>query len=156
MPEFNDNKKKFESLLEKELILKKAYYDKLADPDTVWWYKEINTLRNRIRTCNDSTQKDFYFRLEGFVGIILHSRVNELLQKDLVDENLKNLLRIYEYAEQDVPEVPYFKALYNYKTGNYKDIKELLKTAIIRGFNDFERLKYEIPPDFWPDAIPLR
>ncbi len=155
MPGFNDYKEKFESLLEKELTLKKAYYDKLTDPDTIWWYNEINTLHSRIRTCTDSTQKDFYFRLKGFVGIILYSRVNELLQKNLVDKNLKNLLRIYEYAERDVPEVPYFKALYNYKTGNDKDIKELLKTAITRGFNDFERLKYEIPPDFWPDTVPL-
>jgi hypothetical protein len=52
-----------------------------------------------------------------------------------------------------VPELPYFKALYNCKAGNDKNIKELLVTAVNKGFNDFERLKHDIPQEFWPDQV---
>ena len=64
MPEFNDNMKKLENLLEKELTLEKAYYDILVNPDTGWRHNEINTLHSGISKCTSSIQKDFYFRIE--------------------------------------------------------------------------------------------
>ena len=101
---------KFESYLQKELKLKQAYVSKLTDPDTIWWKKEIQSLNQNLLSCPDPVQEDFYNRIKGFIGIILYSQINSILQNDQITDELVKLLVIYELAEPESPDLTGFKA----------------------------------------------
>ncbi len=109
MPGWSNYNKKFESYLQKELKLKQAYVDKLADPDTNWWKKEILSLNQNLLSCSDPVKEDFLFRIKGFIGIILYSKINTILQHNLVTDELVRLLVIYELAEPESPDLINFK-----------------------------------------------
>ena len=89
--------------------LKQAYMDKLADPDTSWWKKEIQSLNQNILSCSDPVRKDFLYRLKGFIGILLYSQINTQLQQELDTDKLDRLLVIYEAAEPESPDLIKFK-----------------------------------------------
>ena len=109
-PAWIDYSQKFTSFLQKELRLKQAYVEKLADPDTSWWKKEIISLDQNLISCSDPVQEDFYYRIKGFIGIILYSQINALLQQGILTEELTSLVYIYEYAEPDSQDLISFKA----------------------------------------------
>jgi hypothetical protein len=138
---FLDYQEKLEEYLRKELKLKQAYTGKLADPDTAWWGKELSSLYYNLGACTDSMQADFYYRIKGFTGIILYSRINDLLRQGIYDENVQNLLVIYEQAEPASPDLFYFKALVAHRTGYDREARVLLDQAKALGFSDPERLK---------------
>jgi dienelactone hydrolase len=110
MPGWNNYSKKFESYLQKELRLKQAYVDKLADSDTSWWKKEILSLNQNLLSCSDPVKEDFLYRLKGFIGIILYSKINAILQNDQHTDELDRLLVIYELAEPESPDLIKFKS----------------------------------------------
>jgi pimeloyl-ACP methyl ester carboxylesterase len=110
MPGWIEYKQKFEGYLQKELRLKQAYVDKLADPDTGWWKKEILSLNQNILSCSDPVKEDFLYRIKGFIGIILYSQINAILQNDLHTDELDRLLVIYELAEPESPDLIKFKS----------------------------------------------
>lgn len=107
--EWIDYDRKFEEYLQKEMRLKQAYMDKLADPDTSWWKKEIQSLNQNILSCSDPVRKDFLYRLKGFIGILLYSQINTQLQQELDTDKLDRLLVIYEAAEPESPDLIKFK-----------------------------------------------
>jgi hypothetical protein len=109
MPGWINYNRKFEGYLQKELRLKQAYVDKLADPDTGWWKKEIQSLNQNILSSSDPEKEDFLYRLKGFIGIILYSQINTILQNDLHTNELDRLLVIYELAEPESPDLIKFK-----------------------------------------------
>jgi len=109
-PGWNDCMNQYQSYLQKELKLKNAYVSKLADPDTSWWKNEINSLHKNLISCSDPVQEDFLYRLQGFIGIILYSQINTLLQNEEPGRDLANLLVIYEYAEPESPDLLKFKS----------------------------------------------
>jgi hypothetical protein len=108
-PEWNDYNRKFEGYLQKEMRLKQAYMDKLADPDTSWWKKEIQSLNQNILTGSDPVREDFLHRVKGFIGILLYSQINIMLQQDLHTDKLDRLLVIYELAEPGSQDLIRFK-----------------------------------------------
>lgn len=138
---FINYQEKFEEYLNKELKLKQAYAGQLTDPDTAWWAKELNSLYHNIGSCTDSMQADFYYRIKGFTGIILYSRINDLLRQGIYDENVQKLLVIYEQAEPASPDLYYFRALAAYRTGHDREARVMLEQAKDLGFSDSERLK---------------
>lgn len=140
MPGFIDYQQKFESYLHKEIKLKQAYAGRMNDPDTAWWHQEIISLHNNISSCPDSMQADYYYRIKGFVGIIFFSQINDLLKKGVFNEQVRKLLYIYEQAEPGSPDLFYFKALVQHRTGHEKEAQALLAAAIKRGFSDHERM----------------
>jgi predicted esterase len=109
MPGWIDYNQKFEGYLQKELRLKQAYVEKLADPDTSWWKKEITSLNQNLLTCSDPVKEDFLYRLKGFIGIILYSKINAIFQTDLHTDKLVRLLVVYELAEPGSPDLIKFK-----------------------------------------------
>jgi dienelactone hydrolase len=109
MPGWRNYNKKIESYLQKEIRLKQAYVDKLADPDTNWWKNEILSLNQNLISCSDPEKEDFYYRIKGFIGIILYSQINAILQNDLHTDELDRLLVIYELAEPESPDLVKFK-----------------------------------------------
>lgn len=101
--------RKFEGYLKNELSLKQSYVAKLADPDTAWWNAEIRNLDEKIRSGTDPGMVDFLYRLRGFIGIILYSQINSLLQNGVHTDTLDRLMTIYELAEPDSPDLVKFK-----------------------------------------------
>jgi dienelactone hydrolase len=110
MPGWIDYNQKFEGYLQKELRLKQAYADRLADPDTSWWKNEILSLNQNLSSCSDPVKEDYLYRLKGFIGIILYSKINAILQNDLHTDELVRLLFIYELAEPESPDLIKFKS----------------------------------------------
>ena len=106
---WSDYQKHFEDYLQKELRLKQAYIEKLADPDTTWWKREIKSLNQNLSSCSDPVQEDFLYRIKGFIGIILYSRINNILLNDLHTNELDRLMVIYEMAEPDSQDLIKFK-----------------------------------------------
>jgi predicted esterase len=109
MPGWIQYNRNFERALQQELRLKQTYVDKLADADTAWWKKEIQGLNNRIQSTSDPETEDLLYRLKGFIGIILYSQINSLLQDERPSPELDRLLTIYELAEPESEDLARFK-----------------------------------------------
>ena len=101
--------RKIETLLKGEDNIKRLYVENLADPDTAWWSTEYNRLVTRINTCSDPAEKDSYYRLKGFLGIYLYSRINTLLNQHNSGEIMDRLIRIYGEVEPESEDLIYFK-----------------------------------------------
>ena len=99
----------FESALQQELRLKQTYAYRLADPDTTWWKNEIQGLNSRIQSTSDPETQDLLYRLKGFIGIILYSQINSMLQNDHLSPELDRLMIIYEIAEPESEDLARFK-----------------------------------------------
>ncbi len=99
-----------ETLLNSEIRMKSYYAEHLADPDTTWWSKELNSLFTQIDVCSDPLEKDYYYRLKGFLGIYLYSQINALLQKKDSGDLADRLIRIYGQVEPDSEDLKKFKA----------------------------------------------
>ncbi|MFH0759307.1 MAG: hypothetical protein V2B15_18620 [Bacteroidota bacterium] len=100
---------KIESLLKAEDQMKHLYAEHLVEPDTAWWSKELNSLFTQISVCKDPAEKDYYYRLKGFLGIYLYSQINNLLNKKDSGDLIKRLIWIYEQVEPDSPDLVRFK-----------------------------------------------
>jgi len=109
-PGWSNYIKNFEGYLQKEIKLKRAYAEKLADPDTSWWKKETQSINQNILSCSDPVKEDFLYRLKGFIGIILYSQINSTLKNGLHTDELDRLLVIYEMAEPESPDLIKFKS----------------------------------------------
>ncbi len=109
MPGWIQYNQRFGSALQQELRLKQTYLDKLADPDTTWWKKEIQGLNRRIQSTSDPETEDLLYRIKGFIGIIFYSQINSLLQNDRSAPELGRLLKIYELAEPESEDLVRFK-----------------------------------------------
>jgi predicted esterase len=109
MPGWIRYNRNFESALQQELRLKQTYVDKLSGADTTWWKKEIQGLNNRIQSTSDPETEDLLYRLKGFIGIILYSQINSLLQDERTSPELDRLMIIYELAEPQSGDLARFK-----------------------------------------------
>jgi predicted esterase len=109
MPGWIQHNRNFESALQQEQRLKQTYLNKLADADTTWWKKEIQGLNNRIQSTSDPETEDLLYRLKGFIGIILYSQINSLLQDQRPSPELDRLMMIYELAEPESEDLARFK-----------------------------------------------
>lgn len=58
----------------------------------------------------DPLEKDYYYRLKGFLGIYLYSQINTFLQKQGPGDLTLRLIRIYEELEPDSEDLKKFKA----------------------------------------------
>lgn len=98
-----------ESLLGSEVSLKQRYAQHLVDPDTTWWSMEISKLYTQINDSWDPAEKDYYFRLKGFLGIYLYSQINRLLREKPSVNLLERFIWIYEKVEPDSEDLELFK-----------------------------------------------
>lgn len=108
-PEWIRYIRSFEGILQQELGLRQTYLDKLADPDTSWWKREIQGLDRRIRSASDPGNEDVLYRLKGFIGIILYSQINSFIQSGQYSSELDRLMVIYEFAEPESEDLARFK-----------------------------------------------
>ena len=109
-PEWKAYQGKIDSLLKSEEKMKYFYAEHLVDPDTVWWNGALNHLKSQMNFSQDSLEKDYYYRLKGFLGIYLYSQINTFLQKQGPGDLTLRLIRIYEELEPDSEDLKKFKA----------------------------------------------
>ena len=102
---------KIESLLRTENKMKHLYAEHLVDPDTIWWSKELNSLFTQIEVCPDPAEKDYYYRLKGFLGIYLYSKIKALLNEKSSGDIMGRLIWIYEQVEPDSKDLEQFKIM---------------------------------------------
>ena len=91
--------KEFEAYLTKENRVKQMFAENLADPDMAWWNAELDTLFTKISTSGEPVETDYYYRLKGFLGIYLYSRLNQLLMGGNTTNLTDRLLEIYARVE---------------------------------------------------------
>ncbi len=109
-PDWIACQQKIEDFLRSETRMKSLYMENLSDPDTAWWSNELNDLSTRIDVCSDPVERDYYYRLKGFLGIFLYTRINTLLQKEGSGDFIDRLIRIYEQVEPGSQDLVRFKA----------------------------------------------
>jgi pimeloyl-ACP methyl ester carboxylesterase len=109
-PDWIACQQKMEDLLRSETSMKRMYADHLADPDTAWWSDELNNLYTRINDSRDPVERDYYYRLKGFLGIYLYTLIKKQLPNEDPGDLADRLIRIYEQVEPDSPDLVQFKA----------------------------------------------
>lgn len=150
MPEWITFNGQFIRYLRKEQEVKNAYMGMLDQPDTIRWKHELSSLYDNLNTCTDSTMKDFYSRIKGFTGILLYSRINQLLQQGGDEETVRKLMVVYRLAEPSSPDLYYFSAVIAHRRGRDGQVRGLLEKAVGLGYNDYSRLHRDFPKEFWP------
>jgi pimeloyl-ACP methyl ester carboxylesterase len=100
---------KMASFLRSEESMKRSYAAKLADPDTTWWNMELNRVFTSLDVSIDPVEQDYFYRLKGFLGIYLYSRINGLLLEQNSSTLMDRLLAIYERVEPDSEDLVHFK-----------------------------------------------
>jgi hypothetical protein len=103
-------RQELETYLKQEVTIKEMYARKLADPDMEWWDNELNSLLSKIRNGTDPVETDYYYRLKGFLGIYLYTRINQLLRTRNSSELLDRLMQIYERVEPQSEDLDHFRS----------------------------------------------
>jgi predicted esterase len=104
------SQKEMETYLKQEVTIKEMYAKNLADPDMEWWDNELNSLSTKIRNGTDPVETDYYYRLKGFLGIYLYTRINQLLRTRNSSELLDRLMDIYERVEPQSEDLDHFRS----------------------------------------------
>jgi predicted esterase len=102
--------KEFEAYLTKENRVKQMFAENLADPDMAWWNAELDTLFTKISTSGEPVETDYYYRLKGFLGIYLYSRLNQLLMGGNTTNLTDRLLEIYARVEPQSEDLVRFRS----------------------------------------------
>ena len=103
------SQREIEEYLKAEERIKRLYAEKLADPDMVWWSGELDTLFMNIEGSGNPVETDYYYRLKGFLGIYLYSRLNQVLMAKDPTDLPERLLEIYERVEPQSEDLVRFK-----------------------------------------------
>lgn len=104
------SQKEIEEYLKAEDRIKHQYVEKLADPDMEWWSGELDTLFINISESGNPVEKDYYYRLKGFLGIYLYTRINQVLMAKDPTDLPDRLLEIYERVEPQSEDLDHFKS----------------------------------------------
>lgn len=101
---------KIETFLRSEYSKKQRFMENLSDPDTIWWSNELKSLMSKINGSSDPDEKDYYFRLKGFLGIYLYTQINAALQNSYPVDLIDRLISIYGQVEPGSKDLPLFIA----------------------------------------------
>ena len=133
--------------LKNEAALQKAYSQKLNSESLNWWKNELNVLNANLEKYQSGMQADHYLRIKGFIGILLYSRINNIIYHDSKNPQLEIMLEVYQYVEPENSYAYYFLALYDFQGGDNKNCIENLKKSLKLGFSDTGKLKQDFPND---------
>jgi len=125
--------KEFANLLVQERNEQGVYFSGLYMKDKTWWDKKLNSLIKQSESKNQNTSNSAA-RQKAFIGIALYSTLNK--NKSMPNNDyIKKLLYIYQKLEPENPDLFFFKAYFNYKSGDEKKTKEFLQKALELGLN---------------------
>ena len=144
---FNEELIQLKKSLEFEFKVRDAYYNALRVRDDVWWANEIDDLNKHINETGEIYKKNAYRRIKAFLGIVCYSVTNNALRTGDLNTAQK-ILKIYKLVEPENPDMYYFSALLDLKTGETDLIKENLEKALREGFTDFSTLKKDFSADY--------
>jgi hypothetical protein len=143
-PKLTEAISRIESNLMQEGKIEQAYASATVDKDSVWWGKELNQLSYEIAN-NSGEQKDHYLRIKGFMGILFYSSLNNLINTDPGNRQIRHILSAYRTAEPENPDVYYDYALYAMKNKHEPLSRKYLEKARSLGFKDQFRLRRDFP-----------
>ncbi len=129
-----------------ELTVRNAYYSALNYENLEWWKQEIASLNKNILEEKDFYRKFALKRIKGFLGIMCYSLCNNSLRNNDLSMT-ERLMAIYRLIEPENPDIYYFSALFDYKTGHPDRVRELLKRALQSGFSDIDRMRNDFPEE---------
>ena len=139
---------KLVSILQKEISLQSEYRKRLKSKDEQWWKNEIDNLNKLCNTSKDRFNQDFYYRVKGYIGIILYSYVKHEIKANLNSEFLTKLLAIYQYIEPKNPDMYYFKSIYEINDGNMSNGREFFNKSISLGYDIKQGVSSKIPKEW--------
>lgn len=131
--------------LSTEAALQKAYSQRSMTENFAWWKKELTTIKRNLEKYKNGMQADHYLRIKGFIGILLYSRINNMIYNYPDNPQLTILLEVYHFAEPENSYTFYFTALHAYKQGDNKSCIENLNRSLKLGFTDTVKLKKDFP-----------
>jgi hypothetical protein len=143
--DFRNTIKSLETDLNTENKLKHAYSQRSLSENFNWWKNELTALNKNLETYKTGLRADHYLRINGFIGILLYSRINQMIYDDPKNPQLVNLLETYAFAEPENSYVWYFKALHDYQTGNEKQCIQNLEKSLKLGFTDQAKMNSDFP-----------
>jgi len=139
-PSFKEEIQQLEQSIYNEISQRQFIMNALDTKPFEWWEKYHNTIVNSMNSENFINQA-FWYRINGFIGIILYSKLNNLYNKNEFNNTFKKLVDIYKLFEPDNKEMKYFMALYYYKNNNLYQAKKIINELINENFTNFNRLK---------------
>lgn len=141
---YTNELQQFKKSLQFEMKLRETYYNAFTTADAKWWYKEITTLNYQIEHVTNTYELVVYKRIKAYIGIMCYSLSrNALLNNDM--KVADKALFVYKLIEPQNPDMYYFSAIYNLKTGNSRLAEELLHQALIAGFSDTMLIRSNFP-----------
>lgn len=143
-PGFNQALNSLRESIRFELTVRNAYYSALNNEDLEWWKQEIASINKNLEEDTDFYRKYALERIKGFLGIMCYSLCDNSFKNNDLSSTGK-ILDIYKMIEPANPDMYYFTALFEYKTGHTERVEELLHQAIQSGFSDMIRMKSDFP-----------
>jgi predicted esterase len=138
--------REIENYLSLEYRLTQEYAKAMMQKDSVWWFNEMNVINDRIAGANGN-EKDHLQRVKGFLGIVFFSQLSNLIASQPSNSQIVHILAAYRKIEPTNPDVYYYYALYNFKTGNTQKCRYFLELSRKSGFTDQVRFKRDFPSD---------
>ncbi len=146
--EFKEFNKKSEIIFQQEKQLRQAYWYAFQEKDLDWWLNEINKL-NEAKNSNQKEMKlNMYNRLLNYLSMIAYVYINNSLNEQN-NQNIEKYFSIYKLVDPENPDYYYFRALYNYKSGNNKLVINNLNRSIELGFSDWNKIKNDFSPEIF-------
>jgi hypothetical protein len=127
-----------------EMKVRDAYYNSILSKDQKWWLNEINALDKQILNENDKYMSFAFRRIKSYLGILCYSLSRNYLESnDLISTS--KVLVVYKLIEPKNPDMLFYNALYEYKSGNIEAAIRLLHNAFNEGFTDKILLNEKFP-----------
>lgn len=137
---FKNEIQQFEQTIYEEISQRAFLLEAIEKKNIDWWKNYYKNLNDSLKSENFINQS-YWYRIKGFIGIMVYSKLNNLYNKNEFNYSFKKILEIYKLFEPENKEMKYFYALYLYKTGNYNEAKKILRELINENFSNFNRLK---------------
>jgi predicted esterase len=134
-----------ENDLNTESKLTQAYSQASLNENFNWWKNEITVLNKNLEKFQEGMQADHYMRIKGFIGILLYSRINNMIYNDPSNPQINVLLQTYQYAEPENSYAYYFQALHDFQSSDNQKCLENLDKSLKLGFADIDKMKKDFP-----------
>jgi hypothetical protein len=136
--------KRLEKCLQFEISMRQSYVDDFRTKDSIWWKNQIIETEEKIKTQQDSYNRDMYRRIKGFWGIVCYSLCNQAV-KEQDAQALVKILSVYRMLEPENPDMFYFCAFPYFWKGNNVATLKMVEKALKAGFSDKSQLKKDFP-----------
>ena len=138
--EFKNYISELQQNLQDESNRNRDYIRAIELKDSIWWKNEIKQINKFSSDEENTLTSESYSRTKAFLGILLFSKTNQLIQQKNQDELLRNALFIYQQLEPKNPDVFYYKSLFAIHNQDTLTCIKSMKTAFKYGFSDSLRL----------------